>query len=158
MSTDFMSEPPNLILDAIEAAEAIPDPLAGLVELTATDPGAPFMPEALEALSALKQVNRAAFEALRSQLKKAGCRVTALDDAIAEENGDAGGRRHLLPAAAHGIDQQAQTQQHEAAGYKGRNEIGANAGIATFGRQLRSDRSRACAEHQRAQRQCELGA
>ena len=50
------------------------------------------MPEALEALAALKQDNRAAFEALRSQLKKAGCRVTALDDAIAEENGDAGGR------------------------------------------------------------------
>ena len=35
---------------------------------------------------------RAAFEALRSQLKKAGARVTALDDAIAEENGEQGGR------------------------------------------------------------------
>ena len=50
------------------------------------------MPEALEALAALKSDNRAAFEALRSQLKKAGCRVTALDDAIAEESGDTGGR------------------------------------------------------------------
>ena len=48
----------------------MPDPLAGLVEKTAADPGAPFMPEALEALAALKSDNRAAFEALRSQLKK----------------------------------------------------------------------------------------
>jgi hypothetical protein len=92
MSTEAMPEPENLILDAIESAETIPDPLAGLVEQTATDPGAPFKPETLEALAALKQDNRAAFEALRSQLKKAGCRVTALDDAIAEENGDQGGR------------------------------------------------------------------
>ncbi len=92
MSTDAKLEVENLILDAIEAAEAIPDPLAGLAEQTATNPGAPFKPEALEALAALKQDNRAAFEALRSQLKKAGCRVTALDDAVAEENGDAGGR------------------------------------------------------------------
>ena len=92
MSNESLPEPANPILDAIEAAEAIPDPLAGLVEQTATDPGAPFMPEALEALAALKQDNRAAFEALRSQLKKAGARVTALDDAIAEENGDQGGR------------------------------------------------------------------
>lgn len=35
---------------------------------------------------------RAAFEALRAQLKSAGCRVTALDEAIAEESGDVGGR------------------------------------------------------------------
>lgn len=92
MSTASMPEPANPILDAIEAAEAIPDPLAGLVEQSATDPGAPFRRQALEALAALKQDNRAAFEALRAQLKKAGARVTALDDAIAEENGDRGGR------------------------------------------------------------------
>lgn len=93
MNNDAMLETENLILDAIEAAEAMPDPLAGLITQTATDPGAPFKPDALEALAALKRENRAAFELLRSQLKKAGCRVTALDDAIAEENGDAGGRR-----------------------------------------------------------------
>ena len=92
MNPDAIVEPENLILTAIDAAEDLADPLEGLVERTATDPGAPFVPEALEALAALKQDNRAAFEALRSQLKKAGCRVTALDDAIAEENGDAGGR------------------------------------------------------------------
>jgi hypothetical protein len=37
-------------------------------------------------------VDRARFETLRARLRKAGCRVTALDDAIAEERGDVGGR------------------------------------------------------------------
>jgi hypothetical protein len=54
--------------------------------------GAPFIPEALERLAAQKKGDRAAFEALRSQLKKAGCRVVALDEAIAEENGETGRR------------------------------------------------------------------
>jgi hypothetical protein len=44
------------------------------------------------ALRALKKNDRAAFEALRAQLKKVGCRVTALDEAINEENGGAAGR------------------------------------------------------------------
>ncbi|MEO8884308.1 MAG: hypothetical protein ABI377_12995 [Devosia sp.] len=92
MNPDAILEADHLIADAIDGAEEIPDPLAGLAEKTAADPGAPFMPEMLEALAALKTDNRAAFEALRSKLKKAGCRVTALDDAIAEESGDAGGR------------------------------------------------------------------
>ena len=92
MNIDPTVEPEQLIADAIDGAEEMPDPLAGLAGKTAVDPGAPFMPEALEALAALRQDNRAAFEALRSQLKKAGCRVTALDDAIAEENGTPGGR------------------------------------------------------------------
>ena len=91
-STGQSVEPENLIADAIDAAEDIRDPLDGLVEKTAADPGAPFAPEALERLAALKKDDRAAFEALRAQLKNAGCRVTALDEAIAEENGDAGGR------------------------------------------------------------------
>ena len=92
MSTDPTVEPDQLIADAIYGAEEMPDQLAGLAEKTASDPGAPFMAEALEALAVLKSDNRAAFEALRSQLKKAGCRVTALDDAIAEESGDSCGR------------------------------------------------------------------
>jgi hypothetical protein len=92
MSPQNNSESQNPIADAIEAAEDFREPLEGLVEKTAADPGAPFMPEALEGLAALKKHNRAAFEALRAQLKKAGCRVTALDEAIAEENGDAVGR------------------------------------------------------------------
>ena len=77
---------------AIDEAEDIVDPLDGLADRAAADPGAPFTPEVLERLSALKKDDRAAFEALRAQLKKAGARVTALDDAIAEENGDVSGR------------------------------------------------------------------
>jgi hypothetical protein len=82
----------NLIADAIDAAEDIRDPLDGLVGKTTADPGLPFEPEVLERLATLKKEDRAAFEALRAQLKKAGCRVTVLDEAIAEECGDAGGR------------------------------------------------------------------
>ena len=86
------AEPENLVAAAIEAAEDIRDPLEGLVEKTATDPGAPFAPDALEHLATLKKADRAGFEALRAQLKKAGCRVTALDEAIAEESGVTVGR------------------------------------------------------------------
>jgi hypothetical protein len=91
-STDDPIKPDDLIAIAIEEAEDIRDPLEGVVKKTATDPGAPFAPAAVERLAALKKDDRAAFEALRAQLKSAGCRVTALDDAIAEESGDAGGR------------------------------------------------------------------
>ena len=81
----------SLIADLINGTEEIHDPLDGLVETTAADPGAPFVPEVLERLAALKKEDRAAFEALRAQLKSASCRVTALDQAIAEKNGGAGG-------------------------------------------------------------------
>jgi hypothetical protein len=92
MTTDNPVELDNLIDAAIDAPEEIRDPLDGLIEKTATDPGAPFAPDALKRLAALKKGDRSAFEALRARLKKADCRVTALDDAIAEENGDMGGR------------------------------------------------------------------
>ncbi len=82
----------NPILDVIDAAEEIADPLEGLVERTAEDPGAPFLPDVLARLCELRREDRAAFEVMRSRLKKVGCRVTALDDAIAEESGDGGGR------------------------------------------------------------------
>jgi hypothetical protein len=93
-----MSEEPeientaNLIAEAIGAAEEIADPLDGLVERCAADPGAAFTSEVLERLATLTKDDRAAFELLRSKLKKAGCRVTALDEAIAEESGNVGGR------------------------------------------------------------------
>ena len=77
---------------AIDGAEEIRDPLEGLVERAATDPGAAFAPDVLERLAALKKNDLAAFETLRAQLKAAGCRVTALDEALADENGDTGGR------------------------------------------------------------------
>jgi hypothetical protein len=80
------------IAAAIEAAEEICDPLEGLVERTVSDPGAPFAADALERLAAVKKDDLAAFEALRAQLKNAGCRVTALDEAVAKESGDTGRR------------------------------------------------------------------
>jgi hypothetical protein len=83
---------PNRIAEAIGAAEDVPDPLDGLIEKCGTDPGAAFAPEVLERLASLKEENRGAFEVLRAKLKRAGCRVTALDEAIAEESGDMGGR------------------------------------------------------------------
>jgi hypothetical protein len=67
MKPEAILESNQLIADAIDGAEEIPDPLAGLAEKTAADPGAPFALGALEALAALKQDKRAAFEALRSQ-------------------------------------------------------------------------------------------
>jgi hypothetical protein len=92
MSTLDTASNDDPISAAIDAAEEVRDPLDGLVERTGTDPGAAFAPEAIERLAMLKRDDRAAFEALRAQLKRAGCRVTALDDAIAEESGEAGGR------------------------------------------------------------------
>src|SRR5262249_10004036 len=82
----------DAVCAAIAAAEEVRDPLDGLIERTTADPGAVFAPEVLERLVGLKRDDRAAFEALRAQLKKAGCRMMALDEAIAEENGDTGGR------------------------------------------------------------------
>jgi hypothetical protein len=77
---------------AIAAVEEVRDPLDGLLERTVSDPGAVFAAEVLERLATLKRDDRAAFEALRAQLKNAGCRVTAIDEAIAEESGVPGGR------------------------------------------------------------------
>lgn len=82
----------NLIAVSIASAEEVPDPLDDLVEKSAVHPGAAFTPEVLERLSALKKEDRAAFELLRSKLKKSGCRVAALDEAISQESGDTGGR------------------------------------------------------------------
>ncbi len=74
--------------DPIEAAfanaEEIVDPLDGLVERTQADTGEPFRPEVVEAIQDLKRRDRPAFERLRSQLKAAGCRMTALDKALVE--------------------------------------------------------------------------
>ena len=48
-------DPEKRIADAIDGAEEVHDPLDGLVEKTAGDPGAPFTPEVLAALAALKK-------------------------------------------------------------------------------------------------------
>ena len=83
----------NLVIAAIDGAEDIRDPLDGLTDKIAADPGAAFAPEVLRRLYELKIENRSTFEILRAQLKKAGCRVTALDAAIADETGEEVGHR-----------------------------------------------------------------
>ena len=90
----------NLITHTIDAAEDIHDLLDGLVERTTVDPGSAFQPEVLEALARLKKVNRAAFEGLRARLKRVGCRVKELDEAIAEESGNASGASGRGPTQA----------------------------------------------------------
>ena len=72
--------------DIEDVVDAV-DPLANIIEKTTADPGAPFAPEILTAIAELKKTDRAAFETLRAGLKRTGCRVTALDDALAEESG-----------------------------------------------------------------------
>jgi hypothetical protein len=80
------------IREAVNRAQEICDPLTDLVERVSDDPGAPFVPEVLEGLAALKKADRAAFESLRTQLKRAGARVSVLDEAIAKASGEPGGR------------------------------------------------------------------
>ena len=63
-----------------------------LIEKAGTDPGAPFAPDAIDRLAQLKMLDQAAFETARSKLKKAGCRVTELDNALAAVSGDDGHR------------------------------------------------------------------
>jgi hypothetical protein len=82
------TETENIVAAAIEDAEEICDPLDGLMDNAAADPAAPFAPEVLARLAGLKRQDRAGFEALRARLKQTGVRVTALDEAIAEESGD----------------------------------------------------------------------
>jgi hypothetical protein len=91
--TNHPIEPENPVATVIDAAEDVHDPLEGIVEKTATNPGAPFVPEVGRALAALKKENRAAFEKLRAELKTAGCRMMALDETIDEEGGGTGGGR-----------------------------------------------------------------
>jgi hypothetical protein len=87
----YQIDPEEAVAIAIDGAEEIGDPLDGLVERTAADPGAPFAPEALEELAILRAKDRAAFETLRAQLKGAGCRVTELDKLLANESDDGEG-------------------------------------------------------------------
>jgi hypothetical protein len=82
----------NIVAAAIDAAEDLRDPLDGLIEKTAANPGAAFAPNVLERLAGLKRDDRAAFEVLRAQLKKTACRVTELDRAIAGDNVGTNGR------------------------------------------------------------------
>src|ERR1035437_1826741 len=90
---DMTSDGIDCIVAAIDGAQDISDPLEGLADRVAHDAGAAFGPEVLERLAALKKENRAAFEVLRATLKSTGCRMTALDDAIAATRSYTGGGR-----------------------------------------------------------------
>jgi hypothetical protein len=92
VSTDNTDKPEDLIVVAVEAAEDVRGPLERLVEKAKVHFGAPFAPDVVERLAALKKGDRPAFERLRTELKQAGCRVTDLDKAIAEENGESARR------------------------------------------------------------------
>jgi hypothetical protein len=69
----------NLISTVIDGAEDICDPLDGLIERTATNPGAAFRPDVLKDLAALKRDDPAAFELLRARLKTKKCRVSVFE-------------------------------------------------------------------------------
>jgi hypothetical protein len=89
---DKTGDPEDMMAETIDAAKDVVDPLDKVVARSAADPGAAFTPEVLKRVATLKTEDPAKFELLRFQLKKAGCRVTALDGAIAEERGDIRGR------------------------------------------------------------------
>ena len=76
------SAPEDRIRDAVDSAEEVPGPLDGLPARTEVDPGTPFAPEVLQALLSLRQEDRARFEGLRAQLKRAGCRVSVPPDHV----------------------------------------------------------------------------
>src|SRR5262245_33730386 len=75
------------IVEMIEQAEAVADPLEGLVERAKTDPGAPFELEVLASLAQLEENQPAQYHKLRAELKAAGVPVSSLDKKIAKLNG-----------------------------------------------------------------------
>lgn len=82
----------NPVAVAIAEAEEVPDPLEGLAERVPNDPGAPFEPETMEAIVALKKRDRAGYEILRKSLKDAGCRMTGFEEALNAAGGGAAPR------------------------------------------------------------------
>ena len=68
---------------AIDRGRRNPRSAGGLGGKGCHRPWRAFAPEVLERLAVLKKSDLAAFETLRAQLKEAGCRVTALDKALA---------------------------------------------------------------------------
>lgn len=77
----------RLMLDATPA-KLPPDPLEGLVERAAQDPGEAFALDVVEALFALKMNDRAKFESLRKKLRDVKVRVSELDKIFKEKEGD----------------------------------------------------------------------
>ena len=76
---------PQKVIGALVDTDKFSDnSLHNLVSNTQIDPGAPFSPIVVSALSGLKNEDRPAFESLRAELKKAGCRVSSLDELISK--------------------------------------------------------------------------
>lgn len=99
MTDETLEEPPSAadqrdirdpgaepILTILDEAEEVPDPLDGLIGRVKHDAGAAFQTQVLTALGVLKQADRAPFELLWADLKNVGCRVTALDEVMNEQN------------------------------------------------------------------------
>ena len=84
--TEITLEPPMAQAISIEPCQVALR--ADLVERTRSNAGTALEPEALAVLLELKKTNPAQFESLRSKLKVAGCRVTVLDEHLAELSGD----------------------------------------------------------------------
>jgi hypothetical protein len=61
--------------------------LNGLVERAASDPGAPYTQNVIDALILLKRNDLSEFERLRMRLKKIGCRVAPIDGKINDQTG-----------------------------------------------------------------------
>lgn len=76
------------LIQMIQEADLVLDPLENLVERSKLDLGEPFKPDVSEALSELKKNDRAAYETLRSKLKSVKVRVTALDKHLIEKHDD----------------------------------------------------------------------
>ena len=64
MNTFDAASNEDAVCHAIVAAEEVREPLDGLIERTAADPGAAFAPDVLQRLVGLKREDRAAFEGL----------------------------------------------------------------------------------------------
>ena len=77
----------------IADAEEFRDPLEGLVDQSISDPSAPFAPDTIMALAALKEQSPQAFEKLRAETKRQNemLRLSELDKAIAAELRRSGG-------------------------------------------------------------------
>lgn len=90
MTDDSGADTGDDLGNVIDAAELFQDPLQRIVTAAKDEPSAPFASEALKMLAELRRTDRARFEATRAELKRAGVRVTALDEALDEEAGDSG--------------------------------------------------------------------
>jgi hypothetical protein len=55
MNLDDTNKPEDSVAAAIDGAEDVRDPLEGLTDRAATDPGAPFAPDTVARLVALKK-------------------------------------------------------------------------------------------------------